>query len=269
DEFIKRISCDVILIDHHQPQTITQKNVYYYNPEVEGKQKPTTAICYEIVNQNSWIAMTGTTGDWHYDKKIAKDFQKDFPDYIDAKLTKAPDILFTTKIGELVKIIAFNLKGKITEVKKSIKVFTRIESPDEILDKKTPAGTFIYKKYKKMNVLYEELKKEVLAQKNETLFLEHISTNQQVSFSSELSNEILYLCPEKVIIIGRTSGGNTKGSVRTALDIDLRPAIEESTQGIGYGGGHDKACGFCVEDEHFHIFLEKFKAKIEEIVEEK
>ncbi|MFT4326664.1 MAG: DHH family phosphoesterase, partial [Candidatus Woesearchaeota archaeon] len=43
DEFLKGISCDVIWIDHHEPQTITQKNVYYYNPEVEGKQKPTTA----------------------------------------------------------------------------------------------------------------------------------------------------------------------------------------------------------------------------------
>ena len=263
DEFLDGIDCPVIWIDHHDPQNPQQKNVFYHNPHLEDKYEPTSTLCYRIVNENEWIAMVGTTGDWHYDKGLKKKFLDQYPNYFDPKINKAPDVLFQTKIGLLVKVIAFNLKGKLSDVKKSIKVFTRIEDPDEILEEKTPAGKFLMKKFKKVNEFYKRLKQKAIDAASESPYLVLITPQPSYSFSSELSNEILYLYPKKIIFIGRTSNGATKCSIRTALDIDLRDAVATAVAGFGYGGGHKQACGAYIEEGHFDVFFEKFKTEIE------
>ena len=266
DEFLDGINCDIIWIDHHEPVNKEQKNIYYYNPVIENRYEPTSTICWRITNANSWIAMTGTIGDWHYDKGLAEQTQKDYPDLVKKKYDKAPDILFNTKIGTLVKIIAFNLKGKLSDVKAAMKIITRVEGPDEILYGTTAPGKFLLKRYKKMNLYYERLKVKAFKAADDSPFLMMVTPQPQYSFSSELSNEVLYKFPNKVIIVGRSSSGKTKCSVRTALDIDLRPVIERSVMGIGYGGGHDKACGICIDEESFDIFLDRFKAGILELL---
>jgi single-stranded DNA-specific DHH superfamily exonuclease len=272
-EFLEGIKCDAIWLDHHAPVNPTQENIFYYNPVNLNEFEPTSGICWKIVKDKNpkdvWIALTGITGDWHYDENTKKEFLKLFPKFIDSKLDKAPDILFNSQIGKLVKVITFNLKGKLSDVKTSLKILTRIEHPDEILLEKSPAGKLIYKKFKQIEVFYDKIKTKTIESANDTAFLIAINPQPKYSFSSELSNEILYLFPKKIVIVGRTSSGETKCSIRTSLEIDLRPIVENAASGIGYGGGHKQACGACVKEESTEIFLEKLKEGINKVIDKK
>ena len=267
DEFLEEVNCDVVWIDHHQVQKKLNKNLFYYNPSEKGLTS-TSAICWEIVKNKSpndvWIAFTGAIGDWNYSEKLKKEFLRKFPNLINKEYKTAPEILFKTSIGKLVKVIAFNLKGKLGDVKKSFRIFTRMESPEEILNCTTPAGKYLYERYKKINKHYEVLRDKALNAATSDLFLISMVAQPNYSFSSELSNEILFNYPDKIIVIGRFNGGFAKCSIRTAFDIDLRPIIEVATEGIGYGGGHAKACGGCIEEDNFNQFLDKLREGVEE-----
>jgi len=83
-----------------------------------------------------------------------------------------------------------------------------------------------------------------------------------MSFTSDLSNELLYRYPDKVIIIAREKSGEMKCSLR-ARNYSLPPIIEKSIQGCrGYGGGHEHACGACIAVEDFDRFLENVSQEL-------
>ena len=154
-EFIDNTKTPVIWVDHHGPYE--RRNVKYYNPRIAKKEDnvPTTCMCYNVVKQDLWIAMVGCTADY-YMPDFFSEFRKEYPDLIgDEK--NVDDIYFNTKLGELIKAFSFILKGKTSDVVKYIKTLTRIESPYEILNQETARGKFIFKKYEKVNKMYENL----------------------------------------------------------------------------------------------------------------
>ena len=86
-----------------------------------------------------------------------------------------------------------------------------------------------------------------------------------MSFTSDLSNELLYKFKDKVIIICREKNGEMKCSIRNHYENKLKVSyvIKKALKGVdGYGGGHDHACGACIKVESFDIFLEQFKEQL-------
>ena len=145
---------------------------------------------------------------------------------------------------------------------KSIKIFTRIDDPYEILEQKTPRGRLIYRKYEKINKKYKEILSKILKTKPVGEFLVYTYYEKGMSMTKELSNEALYRTPDKVIIIGRIKSGEVKMSIRSAKHI-LPKALKKSLQGIeGFGGGHEHACGAVVKEEDFEQFLENLKREL-------
>ena len=71
-----------------------------------------------------------------------------------------PTMLFQRPIGDLIKLFFFILKGPSSEVRKSIKILTRIKSPGEIVNEETSQGKFLWKRFVKINEKYEVLLKE-------------------------------------------------------------------------------------------------------------
>lgn len=269
-EFIEGIPTDIIWIDHHEPATNLPKKVSYYNPMKNNQQQTsTTAQAWKISQrpEDIWIAAVGTIADWTYVPKIMQAVRKTYPDLAQSKFKTAPDVLFNTQIGTLAKIIYFNLKGATGDVYKSIKVLSRIKDPREILNQTNPQGKFIYQKYKKLNKEYDKLKKKAEKAIDDSEFLISIEEHLKHSFSSELSNEILYRYPKKINIIGRRSEGKIKCSIRTQYQIHLPTIIHEALEGLdGYGGGHAQACGLCIREDQFETFLEIFKTKCTEAI---
>ncbi|MGB9748553.1 MAG: DHH family phosphoesterase [Candidatus Woesearchaeota archaeon] len=252
----------IVIIDHHEP--INLNNALYFNPRIENNKdnRPVSYWCYMTIKQDLWIAMTGMIGDWFLPKKLRERFSREHPELLPADIKKPEDALYKTKLGVLSKIFSFILKGKTTEVMKAVKILTRIEDPNEILNQETPRGKFIYKKYLKVNAEYNYLLKQILKKdKNEEIIV-FTYPGKKMSFTGELSNEILYRFPNKINIIGRVKSGEVKCSIR-ASKHNLPEIIKKSFVGVrGYGGGHLHACGASIKEEDFPLFVKKFKENI-------
>ncbi|MGM5483658.1 MAG: DHHA1 domain-containing protein [Nanobdellota archaeon] len=269
DEFLDDVKCEKIWIDHHAiPDNSERDDINYYNPLQNSKiNYPTTLQCWcvvednkEIKNNNLWVAVTGCAGDWFYPENLLTKFKEKYPDYIEDNIKTAPGIMFDSRLSIIIKTIFFMTKGRVNDVYKIITRLEKIEHPDEILLQNTENGDKLYQRYKKINEIYEKLMKKAIKNKDKTEFLVAIIPQEKYSFSSELSNEIFYRYPDKIIIVGRISEGYVKGSIRTSFNIDLPEIIQSSLNGFdGTGGGHKNACGFKIKETDFNDFLDIFK----------
>ena len=259
-DFIDQCKAPIIWIDHHGPNE--RNNVKYFNPRLIKKDAniPTTYMCYRVTQQDLWIAMLGCIADY-YMPDFIDEFKKKYPDLLNDKKTIG-DLYFNSKIGILIKIFSFSLKGKTSEVMKSIKVLTRIESPYEILNQETAKGKFIFKRYEKTNKLYESLLDSALGQSNKEKLLVFTYADDKMSFTGDLANELLYKFPDKIILVGRKKDDDVRMSLRSKNTL-IPPILEKSLAGLeGYGGGHEYACGANVKERDFKDSVERLRNNI-------
>jgi single-stranded DNA-specific DHH superfamily exonuclease len=261
-EFIDKVKAKIVWIDHHP--LVERKGIAYYNPRAQDHDdnSPTSYWVYKILKENLWIAMTGMVGDWFMpEQEIIDEFIAAYPNLLSPDIKKPEVALHNSKLGELIRIISFNLKGKASDVIKSIKVLTRIKDPNEILEQKTPAGNFIYKKYDRLREKYDALMKSVNIKPDDKLVLFSYSS-PDYSFSAEISNELIYKHPEKIILVVWEYNGEYKCSLRSTK-VNLPSLIEKALEGVnGYGGGHDHAAGACIKIADFKQFVENIRSQI-------
>ena len=262
-EFIDEIKVPVVWVDHHGP--FQRENVKYFNPRVTEPDDnfPTSFLCYQAVEQDLWIASLGCVADWFVPPFI-KEFREKYPELLDKDYTHPGDIIFNTKLGKLIRIFSFILKGKHNDTMKSIKILTRIKEPGEILEQKTEQGKFIYRRYEQINEKYEPLLKEVLeaAENTKGKIIIYKYNEDRTSFTSDLSNEAVYNFPNKVIIIAREKGDEMKCSLRAA-NILIPEKLQKALAGLeGYGGGHEHACGLNIKTRDFEEFVRRFEEMV-------
>ena len=259
EDFIDKVHVPLIWIDHHSPENF-KGGVNYFNPRLRDDKdnRPVTYWCYKITGENLWIAMIGIIGDWHL--SLYNVFKKKFKDLVPSKPIKnPPEVMFDTEFGKLIKILSFIIKGRTNEVYIYIDYLLKIKDPREILSKKTEAGKKIYGRYEEINKIYEVLLKKAINENDHSKFLVFTYSHKKYSFTGEMSNELLYRYPDKVILIAREQGDDFKGSIRSA-DFALPLILSKALEGLdGQGGGHEHACGFHIKKQDFI----KFKNRIE------
>jgi len=269
-EFVDEFrSIPMIWVDHHMPLKLP--HVKYFNPRVENTEDGTCVaeLCYNVVReqrpQDLWVAAVGIVGDWQL-SSVTKEFSGKYPDLLPSSIDRPERALFDSPLSRLIKIMNFILKGSTQEVMKCVKIFTRIESPYELLDGQTPQAKFILKRFEKIHALYEKLLHFAISKVSESDLLIVTYKEDKMSFTGELSNELLYRYPKKVILVAREKSGEMKCSLRTSPGLNLQKAIEKALDGVnGYGGGHEYACGSCVKFEDFDKFVEQLKQVIREV----
>lgn len=260
-DFIDEAKAPVIWIDHHDPPKLS--HVKQFNPRIHKKSDnlPTTFLCHQVVGQDLWIATTGCVADW-FIPPFLEEFRKEYPDLIDPKLKTPPAIIYESKLGELIQVFSAILKGKTEDVMKCVRILTRIQSPYEILREESPAGRFIYRRYLKIKKEYDKLMKEVLAQAGKEKLVLFTYKDNKMSFTGDLSNELLYRFPGRVILIAREKSGEMRMSLRST-NITLPPILQKALKGLeGYGGGHEYACGASVKLKDFEEFVRRIKEQI-------
>ncbi|MBI2669005.1 DHH family phosphoesterase [Candidatus Woesearchaeota archaeon] len=260
-DFIDQAKRPMFWIDHHQP--LQRTNIRYFNPRLirQDLYLPSSYMAYEVNNNpdDLWIAVVGCLYDWHLPEFIDEFIQK-YPDLL-SKKTTIGDAVYKQPMKVLIRLFSFLMKGKTSDVQKSIKILTRIKSPYEILRQESPAGRFLYARFEKINQKYDPLLKAAKKKAGREKILLFEYTEQQWSFTTDLANELAYLYPKKVIIIARKKSGEMKCSLRGATPI--LPALEKALVGIqGYGGGHDVACGAVIKEEDWKQFLENFEGEL-------
>jgi len=259
-DFIDQCTAPIIWIDHHGPNE--RNNVKYFNPRLIKKDAniPTTYLCYKVTQKDLWIAMLGCIADY-YMPDFFDEFRKKYPDLVNDKKTIG-DLYFDSKLGTLIKIFSFCLKGKIGDVMKSMKILTRIENPYEILNQETAKGKFIFQRYEKINKLYDSLLDSAVSQSNDEKLLVFTYSDDKMSFTGDLANELLYKFPDKIILVGRKKNDDVRMSIRSRNTL-IPPILEKSLAGLeGYGGGHEYACGANIKEEDFKEFVKRIKDNI-------
>ncbi|MBI2142257.1 DHH family phosphoesterase [Candidatus Woesearchaeota archaeon] len=259
-EFIDKAKVPVVWIDHHEP--LKRNNALYFNPRVKTKNAyfPATYICYMTVKKDLWIAMVGCVGDWFL-PEFSDEFAEQYPDLLDKGIKNPDDALFKSRLGVLVRLFSFVLKGRTSDALKCVRILTRVKSPYDILMQRTPEGKFLYRRYEKFNAEYQKLLSSALSGiGKDKLFV--FTYGNQTSFSSDLANDILYRYPDKFIIIGREKDEEVRMSLR-ARDVMVLPKLKKALEGVdGYGGGHEYACGANVKKKDFARFVENLKKQL-------
>ena len=258
-EFVDQVNIPIIYIDHHKVNKL--KGVHYYNPQFNDVKdnRPAAYWCYKVVKQDIWIATVGSVGDYHVPDFIEQ-FKKEHPTLVPEKLT-INELLYNSKLGKLIKIFNFILKCNTSDTMKCIKILTRIETPEEILNQETPRGRFLYRIFEKINKKYEAVYNDAIKTKPEGKLLLYTYAAKD-SFTSVVSNEISYKHPDKIVIIARRKDDRVIMSLRSTK-IVLPPLIRKALDGIeGYGGGHDLASAANVPEQDFTRFIDQLKAQI-------
>ncbi|MFW5746470.1 MAG: DHH family phosphoesterase [Nanoarchaeota archaeon] len=268
EEFIDRCNVPILWVDHHEPQDyIPKEKITFVNPLEHGLEPyPTCYWAYQIAgapDESLWLVATGCVGDWQIIPDVHERCIESFPSFCPEGKGGAPDYLFDAPIGTLVKIFMLNLKGKSSDVYKSIKTLTRIKGPDEILQQQTPAGRFIYSRYSKLIGEYNQLLERVSDAATGDRLLLFIYNDVSTSMTSFLSNEVLYRFPRKVTLIARKSNGEYKCSLRCSPPMSLKDIMASIIPSVdGYGGGHDQAVGACIQEHDFEKFVELLREEI-------
>jgi hypothetical protein len=259
-DFIDRAG-EVYWLDHHAP--VDMRNVKYYNPMIQSNNndnRPTSYWAHKISDAKLWVAMTGCIGDWFIPEDLRAEFSGQYPGLLPDTIKKPEDALFTTLLGRLSRVFSFVLKGTTKSAMTCIKILTRIENPYEILDQSSSRGKFIWKKYQQIDKDYQALKSTVQVSSSKLILFTY--SQDRMSLTSDLSNEILFENPDKFIIIARERNGEVKCSLR-ASKYKVLDILTKSLKGLtGFGGGHMYACGANIKKDDFPKFIERVEKQL-------
>ncbi|MBN1175069.1 hypothetical protein JXA48_00330 [Candidatus Woesearchaeota archaeon] len=260
-DFFDKVKSKCIWIDHHELQT--PKGVTYFNPRKYDSEKniPTSQLCYEITQEDEWIAAVGIVADWCIPPQdIIKKTREKFGNVISEKIENAPDALYNSDIGKIARVFSFNLKGKAKDVYASMKILSRIKSPQELLNEEHAQAKLVMKQYKNHQKEYEKVLSQIEVNKEDSILLFKY-TDSSNSYTVDLSNELLYRYPEKYIIIARYHNNSYRCSLRSNK-YPVEPILQDvlKTTG-GTGGGHLHACGAIIPEEQFDNFVELIRDK--------
>ncbi len=259
-EFVDLAKRPIFWIDHHPPQEI--KSVHYFNPRISDPLAyvPTTRMAYQVSEkpEDLWLALAGCLADFYVPDFIER-FKEMYPHWLN-QIEDLPTMLFRRPLGQLAKLLFFLQKGPTSEVRKSIKILTRITSPDEIFKEETPAGKFIYHRFRVVNDKFEQLLKQAKKKVTRSKLILFYYMDNQWSFTANLANELSGLYLEKTVIIARRKGDSVKCSLRGKNVLSL---LQKSIFGLhASGGGHPDSCGAVISETDWEQFLKNFKQEL-------
>ncbi|VVB82307.1 DHHA1 domain protein [uncultured archaeon] len=260
---VKNFNIPVVWIDHHKTdQTIVPKFVHYYNSaltKTKKKNEPVTYLCYKITQRKEdlWLAVVGCISD-RFIPEFYKDFAKLYPE-MSVKTKEAFDIFYKTQIGLIARMLYFAIKDTTSNVVKMIKFLISAKNPYEVLEENNK-NKEMYQRFKLIQRKYDKLieKAKSIATEKKLLFFQY---GGDMSISADLSNELTYLYPEKIIVVVYVMGIKANISTRGKKVRDIVLKAIEGIEGAT-AGGHENAVGGQMKVED----LEKFRENLEKLV---
>jgi hypothetical protein len=236
--------------------------ITYFNPKkYELESFPTSYWCYQLTQSDEWLAVLGCVSDWQL-PDVVKTFIKANKKLFPRKTTDPGEILYNSTFGRLIQSLTFNLVGPSKEVSLSLSAIRKIQSLQELLDATTESAAFIKQRADKTANVYFQILAEIVKTIKRQKLVVYIYPENTTSFTGELSNELQYRYPKKVILIGRNREGQYRCSIRSK-EHDLPAVLSRALVGIsGYGGGHTNACGLCVDANDWDRFLVVLKEEL-------
>tara|TARA_Y100000296_G_scaffold86080_1_gene124567 strand:+ start:1095 stop:2144 length:1050 start_codon:yes stop_codon:yes gene_type:complete len=267
EEFFEKahqLNIPIVCIDHHEIDiTKIPEFVNYYNPlfnPVSSENKPTSYLCYQVSNNKNdlWIAIAGCISD-KFLPEFYSEFKKNYPDLsIDSE--DAFEIRYKSQIGKITNLFSFALKDRTTNVVNMTRFLMKVKTPYEVLEESNQNYT-MHQRFNQINLKYQRLLENAkkIESPNKILFFKY---GGDLSISSDLSNELTYLFPEKIVVVVYVSGIKASISVRGEKVREIVLKIIEEFEDAS-GGGHENAVGAKIKLED----LEEFKKRLEEDIQ--
>jgi len=191
----------------------------------------------------------------HYLPDFADDFVIKYGELWGKNVKKPFDAYYGTEIGRLARVLGFGLKDSVTHVVYMQNFLIKARTPADMLVELESSKPFS-RKYNELRKKYDKLLNNANENvKGKLLFFNY---GGDLSISSEISNELSYLHPDKVIVVAYSAGPITNLSMRGKKVRDMiekiLPGFENAT-----GGGHEDAIGARVQTQD----LERFREEIE------
>lgn len=262
ESFYRSVKVPIIWVDHHDVQEVPPK-VKYYNPRVKDPDEysPVSYWIYRVFKKDEWIAAVGCIGDFFFPPFLDK-VREQYPKLVQKEVKDVGELKYDTKLGDLVRIFSFILKGSTTIVMNCVKILTRIDDPYQVLEADTSQAKYIKRHFDRINAAYKDILKDALKQKSRGKLFVYRYEESKMSLTKDLADELATRFPDKFVIVGREKGGEIKMSLRYS-GKSVSAILEKALAGLhGYGGGHDDAGGACVSAEDFDIFLKRIKEEL-------
>jgi single-stranded DNA-specific DHH superfamily exonuclease len=272
-EEARKFNIPVVWIDHHDDEDIVvPKFVSYYNSFTNIKKKklfnknifaePTTYLCYQVSQkkQDLWLAVVGCVADKYYPKFYNK-FEKEYPE-LSIKSKDAFEIFYKSEIGKIARIFSFAIKDRITNVIRMMKFLKKVKYPYQVLEE-TKDNKIMHNRFKEINSKYQKFRDRAVAVGKKSGKILFFKFGGDMSIASDLSNELSFMFPKKIIIVAYT--GEVKANLSLRGD-NVRKAVLEVISELenATGGGHRNAVGATVrigDLEKFRKGIEKFFTK--------
>jgi single-stranded DNA-specific DHH superfamily exonuclease len=282
--FIKRVvekGIPVVWIDHHDVpkkdlitldefdnsekiliEDISKDLIFYFNPCSNSDAEPVSYLVYKTLGKKEfmWMSMIGCIAD-NFIPEFAKDFAKDYPELWKVNAKEAFDLLYNNDLGKIIHLLDFALKDRTTNVVAMLNFLNSVKSPFEIL-KEDSRNLGIHSRYKKVHSIYSKLierAKKIARRSSKVIFFEY---GGELSISANLSNELSYCFPGKVVVVAYVRGAFVNVSIRGPIDVrkiilDVLKFFPNAT-----GGGHKNAVGVRISLSDLKKFKELFSERV-------
>ncbi|MBU2523178.1 MAG: hypothetical protein KKE23_02715 [Nanoarchaeota archaeon] len=250
-DYTRERNLPVVWIDHHGVKN--SEGIYYYNPMANSppNNEPVSYLCQKVTQKDEWVSLLGCIGDYYLPDFTPK-LAREFPDLLLKHKTPA-EMRYESEMGRLTRIIEFALKDKTSSVIRMLRALIAAKGPYEILKGEKPYE-FMLKRYEQIKKKYDVLIDKAKNMKHGKIIFFRYSGD--LSISAEISNELTYHFPEKVVVVAYVRDGVVKVSLRGGKK-DLRVIVSKIIEKLGgTGGGHEKACGMVVKLQDMDTFKE-------------
>ena len=266
----REVNIPVVWIDHHEVQEGVPDFVHYFNPNYNGGSvtgtnnnnnnnngEPVTSFCWNATKrkEDMWISIIGCVSD-SYLPEFYYGFQEQFQDLtVNAKC--AFDVLYKSKLGEVARMFSYGLKDKTSNVVTMLKFLIEAKSPYDVLEENSKNKSF-HKRYHQLHAKYLRLlekAKSFYSDGNKLLFFKY---SGDLSISGELANELVYIYPNKTILVAYVNGERVSLSLRGK---GIREKFLEAIGGLegSSGGGHKDAVGGVLQHKNLEAFVERLR----------
>lgn len=260
-EKVEKVNIPIVWIDHHDiDKEKIPSFVNYYNPlfEKEKTNEPTTLICYQISQRKEdiWLGILGCISD-NFVPNFYNKFSEEYPD-LSTNSKEAFDIFYGSEIGRIARILGFALKDKISNVIFMMKFLMNVRTPYEILEE-NPKNKIMHSRFEEIDKKYSKLISKAKKMASGKLLIFKYAGD--TSMSSDISNGLKYMFPDKMVFVIYTKGikANISGRGKGVRNLILKAieGLENST-----GGGHENAVGAQIRRED----IEEFERRIKNLI---
>jgi hypothetical protein len=203
--------------------------------------------------EDMWLGVVGCIAD-KFVPPFYPDFKKQYPE-LAIESDEAFEIFYRSDIGKVSRLFGHGLKDRTTNVVKMLRFLMEAKGPHEVLEESKK--TFLM--YKRFDEIEKHIKKLVEKASDsiegDLLFFEY---GGSLSVSSDLSNELSFRFPGKIIVVAYLSG--TKANI-SARGKNVRDRVLKAIEGLerATGGGHECAVGAVVQKKD----LEEFRSRLQ------